>query len=493
MNTSTPLEATTTAGQVQGRRSGGVSTWLGVPYPAPPIGALRFRPPQPVAPWDGVRPALEFAGAATQRRDPTVRTAVLGSALGEDCLYLNVSSPAADLSPDAERRPVLVWVHGGAFVTGSGAPYDGRHLAALGDVVVVTVNYRLGVFGFADLAAATGVDIPSNLGLRDVITACEWVRENIAAFGGDPERVTVAGESAGSVLVSLLMCTPSARGLFRAAICQSGTYSHMHGDGMRVEVARRYAHELQIGPRGGAALWDLPTEQLLAAQVAVDAGLHATMPAAPWFDGDVIPASLDDAQAAVRPDLPLLAGSNRDEILLFRRLRSDVVLTDRGELAQRLGDALGEQHAAAVLACYPGTRAGESQLGTDLSFATPTAHLAERHAAAGGPAFTYRFDAATPWLGACHAADLAYLWSWRGLTVLALRGILTPARRSLAARMQRHWVDFVRDGRPGADWPAYELPERRTLVLDPAGDRVEADPNSERRLAWAGADVMPHP
>ena len=480
--------ATTTTGRVEGRRSGGVTTWLGVPYAAPPVGALRFRAPQPPAPWAGVCPAVKTAGAATQRGGLAAQRSRLGSGVGEDCLYLNVASPAAD---DA-RRPVLVWVHGGSFTSGSGALYDGRSLAALGDVVVVTVNYRLGVFGFADLSAVTGADVPSNLGLRDVIAALAWVRSNIAAFGGDPDRVTVAGESAGSVLVSLLTVAPVARGLFRAAICSSGTYTLGHGDEQRADVAERYARELRIGSRGGAALEELPTEQLLAAQVAVGKQVHATTAAAPWFDGDVVPASLEEAQAAVRPDLPLLAGSNRDEMLLFRRTRSDILLLDRTEIAERLRDALGDEHARRIVGAYPDTRAGETQLSTDLNFAVPTAHFAERHAAAGGTTFTYRLDAATPWLGACHAADLAYLWDWHGTTGFALRGARTAARRALAARMQRHWVAFVRDGRPGADWPAHDLTDRRTLVLDPADDSVVADLASERRQAWADADVMPH-
>ncbi|SDQ35478.1 carboxylesterase/lipase family protein [Quadrisphaera sp. DSM 44207] len=480
---------TTTAGQVRGRRSDGVTTWLGVPYTAPPVGPLRFRAPQPVPRWDGVRPALEPGGAAMQRARLSAPMTGLGSSVSEDCLYLNVSSPAAD---DA-RRPVLVWLHGGAFTNGSGALYDGRHLAALGDVVVVTVNYRLGVFGFVDLAAVTNADVPSNLGLRDAIAALEWVRENVAAFGGDPARVTVAGESAGSVLVSLLMVAPAARGLFRAAICSSGTYSLNHGEQARTDVAARYAAELRIGPRGGAALSDLPAEQLLAAQVAVSEQVHATTPAAPWFDGDVVPGSLEQARAAVRPDLTLLAGSTRDEMLFFRRTRSDILLTGRAEIASRLRNALGEEHADAVLARYPRSLLGEVRLSTDLNFARPTAHLAERHAAAGGTAFAYRFDAATPWLGACHAADLPYLWAWGGATAFVLRGAPTSARRALAARLQRHWVDFVRDGHPGGAWPVHELPKRRTLVLHPAGDRVQVDPAAERRTAWAGADVMPHP
>jgi para-nitrobenzyl esterase len=388
---------------------------------------------------------------------------------------------------------VLVWLHGGAFTSGSGALYDGRHLARLGEVVVVSVNYRLGVFGFADLGPATGADVPSNLGLRDVLAALEWVRDNIGAFGGDPEKVTVAGESAGSVLVSLLLCAPAAQGLFRAAVCQSGSYSLVHGDGVRAEVADRYARALRVGPGGGARLWELPTQAFSDAQRTVDAAVHATTAAAPWFDGDLLPASLEQARATVRPQVPLLAGSNRDEIKLFTALRSDILLTRREELSERLHAALGADSARAVLDCYPDTRAGTSQLSTDFNFAAPTAHLAERHAAAGGTTFTYRFDAATPWVGAAHAAELVYLWNWSGPSAVFLRGPGTHAKRELAGRMREHWVSFVRDGHPGPGWPAYTPADRCTLVLDPAGDHAEPDLFGPRRHAWAGADVTPHP
>ena len=198
---SSPTVVEVEAGTLAGTSRDRVDVWLGVPYAEPPVGRLRFTAPEPIQPWRGRRPATEFGGAATQPRSPLSNVARLGVPR-EDCLYLNVYVPAEPGPP----RPVLVWIHGGAYTSGSGALYDGSDLAASGDIVVVSVNYRLGVFGFVDLAAVTDAAIPSNLGLRDQIAALEWVRDNIAAFGGDPERVTVAGESAGSARAMATGC-----------------------------------------------------------------------------------------------------------------------------------------------------------------------------------------------------------------------------------------------------------------------------------------------
>lgn len=474
-------------GLVRGVRRGAVNAWLGLPYAEPPVGPRRFRAPEPVAPWSGTRPVVRFGGAATQPAALGVPARELGATVGEDCLYLNVWAPSG--ASDAPR-PVLVWIHGGAFTSGSGALYDGSRLAELGDLVVVTINYRLGVFGFVDLAAAVDAQVTSNLGIRDQIAAVEWVRDNVAAFGGDPTRVTVAGESAGAVGVSLLTCAPAARGLFRAAIIQSGSYSLNHGPETRTEIARAYARQLGLGRGDGDRLWQLPLDRLSAAQAAVNRA-YDTTPGAPWFDGDLLPESLAAAQATPRSDLALLAGHNRDEISLFQYGLADVLPTTWRALTHRLQAALGWAEAAAVLEHYPAAAAGTRALGTDLCFALPTLHFAERHAAAGGEAYFYRFDAAVPLLGATHAAELSYLWEWTGLAALLLRGRPTPARDALGARMRQHWVDFVRDARPGSDWPAFTLPERRVLVFDPAGDQVESDPQSLRRAAWGGQDVMP--
>ena len=386
---------------------------------------------------------------------------------------------------------MLVWIHGGAFRAGAGALYDGAPLAEQGDVVVVTLNYRLGVFGFTNLAAGLDVDVPSNLGLRDQLAALHWVQENIAAFGGDPARVTVAGESAGSISVALLSSAPGAAGLFQRAVMESGSFSLIHGPQVSEEVGRAYARELGLGRGDGARLWELPASELTAAQERVDAQFAGTLPAAPWFDGDLVPASLPQAQRALRPEVALLAGHNRDEVTLFQRTRGDIMPTTRRALVNRLRAELGWDEAQAVLDAYPETAAGTTALGTDLNFAMPTLHFAERHAEAGGRTWFYRFDASVPVLGATHAAELPYLWGWTGVPAFLLRGRLTAERRALAARLRRRWLAFVRDGDPGADWPAFTLPERRTLVLDPAGDHVEDDPDGGRRRAWAGRDVMP--
>jgi para-nitrobenzyl esterase len=473
------------SGTLAGSARGPVDVWRGVPYAEPPVGRLRFTAPVPVRPWRGVRPATAVGGAAQQLTAVTASRRHLGSP-SEDCLYLNVYAPAGRSSP----RPVLVWIHGGAFTSGSGALYDGSELAASGDVVVVTLNYRLGVFGFVDLGAVTDAEVPSNLGLRDQIAALRWVRDNIATFGGDPERVTVAGESAGSISVSLLLAAPSTRGLFRSAIMQSGSYSLIHGHDVREEVARRYAHELQLGPDDGDRLWELPADRLLAAQRAVRQAVRGTVPAAPWFDGDLVPESLAAAQAAVRPEVPLLVGHNHDEVTLFQLLPGDIMPTTRSALTGRLRDALEPDHAEAVVAAYPDSLLGTRALGTDLNFAVPTRHFGERHRAAGGPTWCYRFDAGVPLIGATHASDLPYLWDWTGPMAAVLRGRATGDRRALGRRLKDHWTAFVRDQAPGPGWPAFTLPDRATTVFGPAGDTVETG-GAPRHEVWRGIDVMP--
>ncbi|MHA3704398.1 carboxylesterase/lipase family protein [Jatrophihabitans sp. YIM 134969] len=484
------LDVETSSGTFRGvRRAAGTHAWFGIPYAAAPVGPLRFRPPAPAVPLTGVRPADRYSAGAPQAGSLTAPVRALGDGVGEDCLYLNVHAPSGPSSSDT-GRPVLVWIHGGAFTGGSGALYNGAHLADLGDLVVVTVNYRLGVFGFVDLGAVTDLDVSTNNGLRDQIAALRWVHENIAGFGGDPARVTVAGESAGSIAVAMLMCAPATDGLFRGAVMQSGSYSLVHGDRTRERIARRYLDDLGV-TRDASVLRSLSTGRLLEAQEAVRRAVTGTTPAAPWFDDDLVPGSLQAAQSSTRPGVALLAGSNHDEVELFRKLPGDVVPTDRATVAARLTAALGEVHAARILRAYPADRRGDRALTTDFDFAQPTRHFAERHAVAGGPAFVYRFDAGVPWWGATHAAELPYLWNWKGPASWALRGPAGAARSSLAARLQWAWVRFVHDLDPGDDWPGYDPDTRAVRVFDVPGDHIEPDPHSDRRLAWAGADVMP--
>jgi para-nitrobenzyl esterase len=468
------MRVETNAGTIEGRRHGRVRAWLGVPFAAPPIGPRRFAAPAGPEPWAGVRAATEFGAAPVQARPIKAPAGV-----SEDCLYLNVWSPTAD----AVGRPVLVWIHGGGFTIGNGAMFNGAGLAAAGDIVVVTVNYRLGVFGFVDVGAV-GIGSASNPGLRDQIAALQWVQANIAGFGGDPRRVTVAGQSAGAVSISLLLTAPSAAGLFRSAIMESGSYSLAHSPKVAAAVAESYAREL------GSSDWQqIPAERLLAAQRSVGRRRPGALPAAPWFDGDLVPASLEAARAVPPPDVALLAGHNRDEITLFRYGHWRIVPVTRAAVSARLVAELGPESAVRLLELYPDTRRDTEQLAGDLAFARPTQIFAERHAAAGRPTYFYRFDARRPLVGAMHGSELPYVWGWQGLAGVALAGPRTAIRRALAARVREHWIDFVTSGGPGSDWTAYDLPARNTMILDTGGDRLESDPDGARRAAWAGIDV----
>ena len=475
----------TEQGPLRGGRDGRVWAWRGVPYARPPVGPLRFcRPEQPQS-WGGVREALRFGSAAAQRMTWLGGGRQrLGPTLSEDCLYLNIWSPAAD----KRLRPVMVWVHGGAFVGGSGALYQGGPLAAGGDIVVVTINYRLGVFGFVNLADATGDDtLGRNLGLHDVVAALGWIERNIAGFGGDPERVTLAGESAGSIIVSLLMLTAAAGPLFQQAILQSGVFNLAQTRETSLTVAKAYLEHL------GPAAQDLracPADALLDAEEAVARRFSNISPAAPWFDGDLLPASFAEAQARATPVMPVLAGANRDEIVLFRLMPGPKILRmTRPALVDVVRRDCPATVASRLERVYPDTAEGNRALGSDANFVMPTLHWAERHAAQGAPTWVYRFDYAHPLLRACHALELFFLWPFPGLFAAALRGgFLTGRRSGLSERMRAAWASFVRTGAPGEDWPAYRPPERLTRLFA-LQDRMVADPLRERREAWDGRDI----
>jgi para-nitrobenzyl esterase len=308
----------TSLGRVRGEERDGVRMWRGIPYAAAPVGGLRFRPPQSIQPWDGVRDATRFAPTAMQsdafRLDQQVNIPEPRSS--EDCLYLNVWAPAEPSGP----QPVMVWIHGGGFVEGAGSDdhYDGARLVRNGGVVVVTLNYRLGAFGFLYFAAlAPDYADASNLGLRDQIAALRWVHDNIGAFGGDPDQVTVFGESAGGISIAALMAMPEARGLFRRAIIQSGgTYARAAQSAS--EIARELLAELGVSdPR---QLRTLPAPDIQAAseryleRVAAPLSLHV----GPVVDGESLPRHpLEAIRAGSAQGVALIAGSNRDEGDLF--------------------------------------------------------------------------------------------------------------------------------------------------------------------------------
>ena len=483
----TNLLVATAQGVVEGRRRHGVRSWRGMRYAAAPTGDRRFLPPQPPPHWSGVRQADRFGPGAPQRGLAPFGIPPSPERFHEDCLRLNVWSGDCE-APAGAGRPVLLWIHGGAFLIGSADLFDGSDLARSGEIVVVTLNYRLGVFGFVDFGAVLGdARLEGNAGLRDIIAALRWVRDNIRGFGGDPGRVTVAGQSAGSIAVSLLMQCEAARGLFHGAIMQSGASPLIHD--RRVSRAVAAATLDRLG-RHAASLEDLQAvdaRHLLAAQAAVQRSLGGGIAAAPFFDGSLLPADAAAARESATAPVPLLAGFTREEIRLFELLPGGVLHRRRGQLERLIRSGLGAE-AEAVLEAYPTHRAGTRDLASDLYMAMPTLHFAERHSRQ-APTWLYRFDRAHPLLGAAHGLELLYLWQFHGRLAACLRGGREVGPRGhLAQRMRRHWTCFVRDGHPGADWQAYDEARRTTMLFDRADSLID-DPQGARRHAWAGRDV----
>jgi para-nitrobenzyl esterase len=502
----------TSYGKLAGREEEGLLVFRGVPFAQAPLGPLRFRAPEPPAPWPGVRDAGEFGPAAIQPPD------LIGPAVGierpgrtsEDCLWLNVWTPGAD----GARRPVLVWIHGGAFTIGAGSQpiCDGAALARRGDVVVVTVNYRLGALGFLALGEA-GDGAPAstgNEGLLDQVAALAWVRDEIAGFGGDPANVTVFGESAGSMSVSCLLAMPRARGLFRRAILQSGAPNLIDGGGNRAPVARAFLEALGTRAEQVAALGDVATRPLLAAQVRVSLGLgraHGGVVFRPSVDGDVLPRHPFDAVAAgSAAGIDVLIGTTLDEMKLFGLLDPDAMTLDDAKLLRRCaynipGDAAdGTSHAARAVETYRALRAARGApttppdlwfaIESDRVFRVPSMRLAELQQRNYAGVYAYLFTWPSPFrdgiLGACHALDIPFVFGTHTLPTLRPLAGSGPDADAVAARVQDAWIAFARSGRPGhagiGEWPAYEPARRRTMLLGAECAVVDAPYEAERRF-----------
>ena len=481
-------------GSVRGVNRDGVNSFLGIPYAAPAVGADRYRAPQQVIPWDGERLATEHGPTAAQSAYPAPMDTVLPSSVAPGDDYLNVSVWAPD---GANGLPVMVWIHGGAFVRGANSvpTYDGGAFARDG-VVVVGINYRLGVPGFAVLEGA-----PTNLGLRDQIAALEWVRDNVAAFGGAPDDVTVFGESAGGMSVATLMASPDARGLFHRAAIQSGGGTAV----CNLEDARRVSAEIaaHLGvPATAEAFAALDPEAVVAAQSAVGLAIQADpdpqrwgasvlrgglgiMSLFPVVDGDIVPGVPEDLiRDGSAAGIPLLIGTTRDEFRLFL-VPTGVAAGLTAEVLPLLSHRYGwperavETYAANRPTASPGDVA--CAILTDGGFRAPTARLAAAHHGAGGPVQVYEFDWETPvgGLGACHALELAFVFDTLG----AAAGMVGhDAPQAVADQMHRAWVGFGASGDAG--WPRWtpQQPVVRTFGLESS---VVEDPRADELALWA--------
>lgn len=493
----------TVSGRVRGRNEQGVGVFKGIPYAAPPLGENRFRPPQKTVPWSGTRDALAYGNLAIQGVNVFNLPADLLSIFplggrektSEDCLYLNVWTSGTA----GAKRPVLFWCHGGAFITGSGSsPWnDGTNLCRQDDVVVVSFNHRLGALGYLHLEdIADDFAGAGTAGVRDIVAALEWVRDNIASFGGDPGNVTVFGESGGGAKVSVLMALPAAKGLFHKAIIQSGPALQMADRADGTKTARHLLAEMGLGEKEAGNLRALPAAKILAAQNAVQASVGRASIADrrrlgfnPVIDGAYFPGGpFNPAAPAASADVPLMIGSNKDEQSLFLGHLPWVTGATFENLPEAMKPYLGER-SAEIVAKYraaqphlPADQLGLIIVG-DLGVRMMSLQMVERKLAQkAAPAFVYLFAWETPVLGgrlrSCHTLEIPFVFNT--LDGAAITGD-DPARLKLGDAMSKAWIAFARSGNPG--WPAYDLEARPTMVFD-LRSRVENDPFGAERRIW---------
>jgi para-nitrobenzyl esterase len=477
-------EVSTTSGRVRGRVEHGNAVFRGIPFAKPPLGERRFLAPEPTDRWDGVRDAAAFGPQAPQAAFPGTPEPPPDET--GDWLTVNVWTP----DTEARTLPVMVWIHGGAYLFGSGASYEGAPFAT-GGVVYVSCNYRLGVEGFAQIEGA-----PANRGLLDAVAALRWVRDNIERFGGDPANVTVFGESAGAGVIAALLAMPAAAGLFRRAIAQS-----VPGTFFEPELAAAVTESIAAVdglPPTYVALAKADPMRLVAAQTSLTARMQeytewgalriTDTPFSPVVDGEVLPRTPWRAllSGAAR-DVELLTGHNRDEYRLF------IASSGRlGQITEFEANTVLDYFApapdgpAGYRKAYPNLDAGGlfEVAFSDWLFRMPTLHLAQAHAAAGGTTRLYELTAQAPGgpFGACHALDIPLLFGARSEGIgPMLTGPEPPAEFiALGDLMRREWLAFAACGDPG--WPAYGTEHRATRVYDLQPDVASYPEETSMRL-----------
>ncbi|WP_237060126.1 carboxylesterase/lipase family protein [Microbulbifer sediminum] len=450
----------------------GVTLFLGIPYALPPIGDLRWRPPEPFPRWQSPLAAYCFGMPAPQ--NPSTLMEILGPGgeppESEDCLYLNIY---ASIQACTNKLPVMIWIHGGSFYMGSGCQpvYNGRHLAASGRAIVVTLNYRLGSLGFLRLAECSDVEASGNEGVQDQIAAIRWVQTNITAFGGDPDNITLFGESAGAMSITALMAIPHCKGLFHRAVIQSGSPCAIQDRDRANSLAEAFVGKLQCN--SGVSPAAATTRQLLQAQreILADPRLErewGQLPFKPVLDGELLTVTpIEAVRQGHATEVPLLVGSNLEEWNLFSVSDPGSFTLDRARIVSHLNWLLPEPELNDLLDHYYSrartleaspwpewSRAWNLML-TDMIFTVPGLRLLEAHA---GKRYHYHFAqplAAQPLLGACHAVELGYVFGTHGEESLHdLYGGEQDAD-ALSCAVREAWLNFAETGDPGPEWPAF--------------------------------------
>ncbi|PQD97760.1 carboxylesterase [Mycobacterium sp. EPG1] len=476
----------TPSGDLRGTVDAGVGVWRGVPYAEQPVAARRFRAPQPLTRWTGVRDATEHGPLPPQtksfvgggRDDPKARD--------EACLTLTVWSPDTTAS-----LPVMVWIPGGAFVYGAGQfqLYNGSRLAANGDVVVVNVTYRIGVFGGFELGDL-GDGFDDNLALRDQIAALRWVRENIAAFGGDPHRVTVFGESAGATSVLALMASPAAHGLFGRAIAQSPALPLIADREMRAANSQEFLRRLGVGASEVKALPQRELRRAAGMVQLTSAGTTPTLAYGLTHGTELLPLHpIDAARAGAMAPVPLIVGTNSHEASMFAWTKPPMLPTTSAAI-----DGFFERTAphakAQVLKAYPRfpRRSALVAFGADAMFGGPTWAFADAYSG-NGPTRMYRFDhfglsLRMLGLGATHGSEIVHIHhSYESYIGRKLHPLGRRIQPGVGRRMQRAWLDFAHGSE--TDWPLYTAEQRFTRLITSTRDVIAPDPDRDRRQAWA--------
>lgn len=492
------IDAATASGVVRGAVMDGVRVWRGIPYATAPTEELRFLAPIPPSPWRGVLDAVEFGPIPPQDRQRGYTSTPADIEMSEDCLSINVVAPD---QPTSRLAPVMVFIYGGAYSSGSSASelYDGAKLVKRGNIVFVSFNYRLGPLGFLDFSQYSNAHrrFDTNVGLRDQVAALRWVQENIASFGGDPDNVTLCGQSAGAISVTTLMAVPSAQGLFTKAIAQSPAVATAYSPERTGAMAADFLDILGVyESHAPEFLGKINYREFIRAAEFLKQRRVKNSPGAitfsPVVDGDFLPRSPVEAfrDGETHP-VPLIIGTTDREGAYFARMGQTIPTTV--PLIEKTFAQTDPDARSHVLAAYPGYPARQSaiDIGGDLLFWHPTVEAAAWHCQI-APTYMYRYDFAPRLmrmlkLDATHGTDLfpvfGALDSRAARTTTALGG--ARQLRDISRRMQNHWLAFIRHGAPKEDWPEYLLPERATKVFNIV-DTIENDPRAERRTAWAG-------